>query len=163
MNSSIIIYIICLSYFIFNSNSIFNITNYNNKHNNKNYNNKYHKRNLLENNECKNELNVNYNSRFIKNNTISVNSILTHTNFKLSSIFYHGPLTLYEMSADYLDLLESKLLLDLNFIKCFEPGVILYINTQYLYHFFSEMYDKIMVPFILVSGGACDDSVPGII
>jgi hypothetical protein len=150
----IIIYIICLSYFIYNSLSI--------KYIKKQYNNKHYRRKLL-NDECNNSLSINNNNRFIKSDDlISLDSIITHTNMKLASTFYHGPITLYEMSSNYLDLLESKLLINITYIKCFEPGVILYINTNYLYHFFNEIYDQIMVPFVLVSGGACDDSVPGI-
>lgn len=84
---------------------------------------------------------------------------LTPENIRVGCDLYFGPISEYQM-----DLSEGKLYYNRylpHFLDCLEPGVVILVSLNWLELFFKEMYYKINVPFVLVTGGYSDNLSPG--
>mmetsp|Transcript_8353 Transcript_8353/g.18329 ORF Transcript_8353/g.18329 Transcript_8353/m.18329 type:complete len:472 (-) Transcript_8353:1667-3082(-) len=73
-----------------------------------------------------------------------------------------GALIPYEIPGwqEMADLQDRHLFNLKHAMHCLRPGVVIYVTTSWLDLFFDAWYDKIPVPFVLVSGGASDDPAP---
>lgn len=72
---------------------------------------------------------------------------------------YFGPISEYQM-----DLADSAIYLERYlpyFVDCLEPGAVIFVSLDWIELFFREMYYRINVPFVFVTGGYSDKHAPG--
>lgn len=95
------------------------------------------------------------------NETIKLLSkeVTTPDTIQLGCDLYFGPIDEYQMDSSSQKLSYERYLL--HFLNCLEPGVVIMVSANWVERFFREIYYKINVPFVLVTGGYSDTTVPG--
>jgi len=71
---------------------------------------------------------------------------------RILSDAYYGPITEYQMAAAEFPIYHDRFLP--NLLPCLQHGAIVYVMTNWLPTFISQFYDKITVPFVLVTAGS---------
>ena len=84
-------------------------------------------------------------------------SLITITSLRLLADLYFGPIDHYTFPSSHFQRFEVRSLR--HFIDCLQPGVSIFVQTDWLSLFFQKFYPLISVPFVLISG-ASDASVP---
>lgn len=84
--------------------------------------------------------------------------ILTINTPSLLSDLYFGSIDFDSLPSRYFLYFEGRRLLD--FLYDLQPGVVIFVQVDWLNLFFNIYYQIISVPFILISGGERDDPIP---